>query len=147
MCMFWPSYIYPHPGMLLFAGCTKEFNRPDKLKAHIISHAGAKPHWCQTCGRTFTRRAHLREHERFHADNFRFWCERCNQGFMRQNLLKHHRCTAPASSSPTRSREPALKRKVGRPRKTETLPPDSSALVTDDAKVFACIFSCMYVLL
>lgn len=23
-------------------GCTKEFNRPDKLKAHILSHSGEK---------------------------------------------------------------------------------------------------------
>ena len=123
-------------GTLLVAGCTKEFNRPDKLKAHIIAHTGAKPYQCQTCGRSFTRRPHLREHERFHADNFRYRCERCNQGFMRQNLIKHHNCTATTSSSPTRLRQRALKRRVGRPRKNEPSHVDSSGPVTNDAKVY-----------
>ena len=110
------------------AGCTKEFNRPDKLKAHIIAHAGAKPYRCQTCGRTFTRRPHLREHERFHAENYRFWCDRCHQGFMRQNLLKQHNCTGTASSATSQH---SFRRKVGRPRKNMQLHTDSSTPVTE----------------
>jgi len=115
---------------LLVTGCTKAFNRPDKLKAHIIAHAGAKPYRCQTCGRTFTRRPHLREHEQFHAKNFRFWCECCNQGFMRQSFLKQHKCTGTTPSS-VNPRQHTLRRKVGRPRKNLPLPADSSGLVTD----------------
>ena len=115
---------------LLATGCTKEFNRPDKLKAHIIAHAGAKPYRCQTCGRTFTRRAHLREHEQFHAENYRFWCEHCHQGFMRQNLLKQHNCTGSSSST---TGQHAFRRKVGRPRKNA----DSSPAV--NSNVEACI--------
>jgi len=122
--------------MLLDAGCMKEFNRPDKLKAHIIGHAGAKPHRCQTCGRAFTRRPHLREHERCHAEYFRFWCERCNQGFMRQNHLKQHNCTD-ATSSTTELRKHAFRRKVNRPHKNAPLLADSSTTVTDELE--ACI--------
>ena len=123
--------MFLYTGTLSVAGCTKEFNRPDKLKAHIIAHTGAKPYRCQTCGRTFTRRPHLREHERFHAENFRFWCGKCNRGFMRQNLFKHHDCTA------TSTRQHAFKRKVGRPRKNmpENVNVDSSVPVTDDMEV------------
>lgn len=119
----------------MIAGCTKEFNRPDKLKAHIIAHAGAKPYRCQTCDRTFTRRPHLREHERFHAENFRFWCERCNHGFMRQNLFKHHDCAGMMSSA-TRPGQHAFRRKVGRPRKNVPLHADSSGPVTDAMEVY-----------
>ena len=126
--LFWK---YCNTGMLSVAGCTKEFSRPDKLKAHIISHMGAKPYRCQTCGRTFTRRPHLREHERFHAENFRFWCERCNEGFMRQNLLRQHDCTGTASST-TRPRQRAFKRKVGRPRNNTPLHADTSTPVSEE---------------
>ena len=137
---FYLSLRYNHRTSL-DAGCTKEFNRPDKLKAHIIAHAGAKPHRCQTCGRAFTRRPHLREHERCHAENFRFWCERCRQGFMRPNLLKQHNC-ADATSSAAGPRHHAFTRKVGRPRKNPPLPADSSTPVTDEPE--ACNEVCRY---
>jgi len=122
-----------------FAGCTKEFSRADKLKAHIIAHAGAKPHRCQTCGRMFTRRPHLRVHERCHDDRCRYWCERCNQGFIKQTQLAHHSCTGDSSSSPTRP----LRRRVGRPRKT-TQPPPSTAL-SDECKARMLLLALHYV--
>lgn len=106
--------------MLLIAGCSKEFSRPDKLKAHIVAHSGVKPYQCQICERTFTRRQHLRDHERVHAQRPWFQCECCNQGFAQLSSLKRHRCTD-VTSSTLRPRKRALRRKVGRPRKNVPL--------------------------
>lgn len=73
-------------------GCTKEFNRPDKLKAHILSHSGIKPYKCQFCQKSFSRRAHMLEHQRSHTDNYRFRCAACNRGFTRQKYYRDHKC-------------------------------------------------------
>lgn len=83
-------------------GCTKEFNRGDKLKAHIISHTGIKPYKCKICNKFFTRRPHLREHERTHTNSFQYSCSRCGKGFRRQKLLREHMCSSVSkdSSSP-----------------------------------------------
>ncbi len=77
------------------SGCNKAFNRPDKLKSHIISHSGIKPHRCSVCGKHFSRLPHLREHERGHRRDFRFVCQKCNRGFQREKLFKVHRCRYP----------------------------------------------------
>ncbi|XP_031724771.1 zinc finger E-box-binding homeobox 1-like [Anarrhichthys ocellatus] len=75
-------------------GCTKEFNRPDKLKAHILSHSGIKPYKCLFCQKAFSRRAHMLEHQQSHTDNYRFRCSTCNKGFTRQSYYRDHKCPA-----------------------------------------------------
>jgi uncharacterized Zn-finger protein len=47
--------------IILIAGCDKEFNRADKLKAHIITHSGVRPYECEDCGKTFSRCKHIYE--------------------------------------------------------------------------------------
>ncbi|TNM86417.1 hypothetical protein fugu_006647 [Takifugu bimaculatus] len=73
-------------------GCTKEFNRPDKLKAHILSHSGIKPYKCFFCQKAFSRRAHMVEHQQSHTDDYRFRCSTCNKGFSRQSYYRDHKC-------------------------------------------------------
>ena len=73
----------------------KEFNRPDKLKAHIISHSGIKPYKCEQCGKSFSRRPHLVEHQRKHKNDFAFTCDKCGRGFFRQKLMQMHKCRGP----------------------------------------------------
>ena len=119
--------------MLFVAGCTKEFSRPDKLKAHIIVHSGAKPYQCQTCGRNFTRRQHLREHEQVHAENLWLQCESCKQVFAQLTSLKRHRCTG-VTSSTVRPRQCAVRRKVGQRRKNVTLHAVEPDSVTAEVK-------------
>ena len=80
-------------------GCLKEFNRPDKLKAHIISHSGIKPYKCKICGRAFSRRAHLNEHQRKHTNDYKFSCDKCDRGFLRERLLQQHKCRPQAVDS------------------------------------------------
>ena len=76
----------------LFPGCMKEFNRPDKLKSHIISHSGIKPYKCPVCGKAFSRRPHMLEHERYHRNDYKFRCNSCGRGYNREKLFKAHNC-------------------------------------------------------
>ena len=68
-------------------GCGKLFNRPDKLKAHVLSHSGTKLHKCALCSR-----AHLAEHLRAHTGYYKFRCAGCAKDFFRHKYLKDHRC-------------------------------------------------------
>ena len=76
----------------VFPGCMKEFNRPDKLKSHIISHSGIKPYKCPVCGKAFSRRPHMLEHERYHRNDYKFRCDACGRGYNREKLFKAHSC-------------------------------------------------------
>uniref|UniRef100_G3RPC3 C2H2-type domain-containing protein n=1 Tax=Gorilla gorilla gorilla TaxID=9595 RepID=G3RPC3_GORGO len=64
-------------------GCGKLFNRPDKLKAHVLSHSGMK---------SFSRHAHLAEHLRAHTGYYKFRCAGCAKGFFHHKYLKDHHC-------------------------------------------------------
>ena len=78
----------------MLTGCTKEFNRPDKLKAHIVSHSGIKPFKCNECNKCFSRRPNLNEHMRAHRDDYDLRCEICNKGFQRKKHLEAHKLRA-----------------------------------------------------
>lgn len=78
----------------MLTGCTKEFNRPDKLKAHIVSHSGIKPFKCTECNKCFSRRPNLNEHMRAHKDDYDIRCEICNKGFGRKKHLEQHKVRA-----------------------------------------------------
>lgn len=101
-----------------FTGCTKEFNRPDKLKSHIITHSGIKPFKCMECGKGFSRRPHLTEHERGHKADYRFKCEKCGKGFFRPKIFQEHKCNPNRNKSEVQTFRPrSNRRKVGRPKK------------------------------
>ena len=102
---------------VVFIGCTKEFNRQDKLKAHIICHSGLKLHTCDQCGRSFSRPAHLRNHKKIHNNDYKYRCEVCSKGFTREKLLDEHRCPGEPVEAALVHRGRKSKRKVGRPRK------------------------------
>lgn len=110
---------------LPFSGCQKEFNRPDKLKSHILTHSGIKPYKCRECGRSFGRKPHLREHERGHRADFKFKCEICGKGYFRPKLFNDHKCH-PLKPGQAHVFRPRNKRKVGRPKKR--LPAESEGI-------------------
>lgn len=95
-------------------GCNKEFNRPDKLKAHVLSHSGMKAHKCQYCSKSFSRRAHMIEHQRSHTGNYRFCCPNCGKGFTRQKYLKEHKCRLLAENEKDQVRKAQRKRGRGK---------------------------------
>lgn len=46
--------------------CSKCFSTPAKLKEHMISHTGERPHKCSVCGKGFGRAGNLKVHMRIH---------------------------------------------------------------------------------
>ena len=47
--------------------CGHAFTCASKLKTHMLSHMGVKPHKCQYCGKQFTDGSNLRMHLRLHT--------------------------------------------------------------------------------
>lgn len=47
--------------------CSKQFNRPDHLRTHMLVHTGERPHKCNQCGKSFTRQHHLKYHTVTHT--------------------------------------------------------------------------------
>ena len=50
--------------------CGHAFSCASKLKTHMLSHMGVKPHKCQYCGKQFTDGSNLRMHLRLHTGEF-----------------------------------------------------------------------------
>lgn len=111
--------VYSRQVYFCFVGCTKEFSRPDKLKAHLISHSSVKPYSCDICGKDFARKPHYTEHMRGHRNDYPYNCEKCKRGFFRPKLFKEHKCEdANGQLKKKRLFQPRrVKRKPGRPRK------------------------------
>jgi len=122
--------------IILIAGCDKEFNRADKLKAHIITHSGVRPYECEDCGKTFSRRPHLKEHKRGHLADYKFKCDTCGKGFWRPKTFKDHKCQ-PLKPGQTRIYvyRQRNRRKVGRPKKRMiTVTKDTLTKVENNAR-------------
>ena len=47
--------------------CGATFNRPCKLKRHVLLHSGERPFPCHVCTASFTQVYHLRAHMQRHA--------------------------------------------------------------------------------
>nr|XP_008116091.1 PREDICTED: transcription factor IIIA [Anolis carolinensis] len=80
-----------------FPDCVATFNRPFKLKAHLLRHMGQeqeRPFICtyEGCGKGFTRDAHLKRHYLIHTGEKPYECTvpGCNEKFItKANLNKH----------------------------------------------------------
>ncbi|EFX00727.1 c2h2 transcription factor [Grosmannia clavigera kw1407] len=71
--------------------CTKTFNRPARLTAHLRSHNNDRPFRCADCAKTYMEEKHLRQHIKgSHSQERRYVCEACSRAFLTATRLRRH---------------------------------------------------------
>lgn len=79
-----------------YEGCTKSFNRPARLQAHLRSHANERPFICtyEGCDKAYIEEKHLKQHIKgSHTHERDYTCdwEGCNKSFLTATRLTRHR--------------------------------------------------------
>ncbi|XP_041452727.1 uncharacterized protein LOC121405828 [Lytechinus variegatus] len=73
--------------------CSYVFSSSSKLRTHLLTHLGVKPHRCKICHKGFTDRSNLRAHSLIHAGVKKFTCETCSKSFRQKAHLVSHQIT------------------------------------------------------
>lgn len=78
-----------------YSGCTKTFNRPQRLANHLRSHTGERPFKCEYagCDKDYQEEKHLRQHvNASHTHEKKFECthEGCDGKFPTASKLRRH---------------------------------------------------------
>ena len=78
-----------------FAGCTKTFNRPARLAAHLRSHTGDRAFRCHYdgCDKSYLEEKHLTQHIKgSHTHEKKYICEEsgCGKSFVTATRLRRH---------------------------------------------------------
>ncbi|KAE9379119.1 hypothetical protein N431DRAFT_434125 [Stipitochalara longipes BDJ] len=108
-------------------GCTKTFNRPARLTAHLRSHTNERPFICtyEDCDKAYLTDKHLKTHIKgSHTHERSYHCdwEGCNKSFLTSTRLKRHkeahkghdrfRCTAYPPCNQTFRKHQTLQRHI-----------------------------------
>lgn len=108
-------------------GCTKTFNRPARLTAHLRSHTNERPYVCtyEGCDKAYLTDKHLQTHIKgSHTHERSYHCdwEACNKSFLTSTRLKRHkeahkgherfRCTAYPPCNRTFRKHQTLQRHI-----------------------------------
>lgn len=77
-------------------GCTKTFNRPARLTAHLRSHTNERPYVChyEGCDKAYLTDKHLQTHIKgSHTHERSYHCDwdGCNKSFLTSTRLKRHK--------------------------------------------------------
>lgn len=80
--------------------CGKVFDLQSKLKQHIMTHTGERPHECHLCGKAFARRAVFRQHLLIHTGQRPYVCDICGKAFTQKPGLICHRKMHPGEKPP-----------------------------------------------
>ncbi|XP_077547872.1 uncharacterized protein LOC144160149 [Haemaphysalis longicornis] len=70
--------------------CSYRAPYPSRLKMHVRTHTGERPHHCSHCGEAFVRKSHLVNHLRTHTGERPHQCSHCSKVFARKNQLVVH---------------------------------------------------------
>lgn len=78
-----------------FAGCTKTFNRPARLAAHLRSHTNDRPFKCpyDDCDKDYLEEKHLSQHIKgSHTHDRKYTCPEpgCGKSFVTNTRLRRH---------------------------------------------------------
>lgn len=80
-------------GSVLCELCGKRLSSKEKLKFHLRTHTGYKPHSCHFCPKSFSKKDQLVEHVRVHTGEKPYVCKYCGRGFTQRTPLKTHEKT------------------------------------------------------
>nr|CAD7263538.1 unnamed protein product [Timema shepardi] len=64
--------------------CERKFATRQRLKKHVRTHSGERPHLCEVCCRGFSSKSHLERHKLTHTEENRFYCNYCNYSFIQK---------------------------------------------------------------